>query len=1151
MPGGSCVALQGLLGLEKCRVVAGLVRFLGMPPKASKRRGLPAASASDAFAQLAKGGPLKLKSRPSFPQLPSAALSAASYDEGEGAAAKSAAANGPRQATPAAGSPRGKGEKTAKPSTASKMPAAARRSGSAALGEGRARSVSASGVARAMPGTPASPTTKTQSRGSAAKKSSSTVDISPKALKAALAAVQALYSSGTVSGEVLALALGHWLAAVQGCESAAGTAAAGHFSIAGGGEGAVSKACLGDAPLRMVLQLAQAVAGAEFDLHGRDGVAVEADTARAQAGPAAKRARNTSASSASSTPPSQRRVRFCTFDLSVPDATARDVGTAHYILPYTEPAAPSTAEELFTIGGKLVQPPVAEAQGATLPPGATAPAVTPTDSGQSVPGVTGACGVPKQHPLKRPMSKRPPRWTSSVPSGALAALPVPPGVAAAYAESTLVHCPSVPGGPTRRAAAGAVPATPTSFMLPPPVASTCPIVLRHPQERLAVALHGVMECAAPLRSGLEGRGRSAATQACHAVVRAVHDTLAAWGLEPPVSVGSAERAAPRRSAKRPRAQAAQSGPLHRRLAASTFKSAAQTLAREISTLFVPRHATVSSGPWQVTDVAPAPLLLPFQQRYTEVISSLFRHTLRRAFNGQVWEDESPFMQLHMALLREEGGVDGDEEEAGGSGDEEFVPDGNAAGADAASTTGLPDSTHAAADSSAATSDAEAQVVDLEEASPEAMAAMAQVEAAWLASVAPDEPGASAEDEGKSVASATSAMSAASRAKVPGAGSGVGVGGGATEDGSYLSIADGEALKYNSDDLAALVYRALLQLHWGRSVVLRMIHPHTLLPSTGEGEGGSAPPPGGSGGSASALTLQQCVDRAPVQDLATAYEFCVGHMFLQELLTAPSVIAAVEGGGDAWTTLQRLGAHVIAWGLVEEGHAGAFADLLALGRQLSAEEETVREVLACVAPTLTRHHRALARARANSASRRRKGSARGGKSSARASMAASNWSLAAMPSASDSPGQGVAASLLRPAEGTLDAASNTWRFGRYTGLSVTAAQLHAEELFLSAPHRFQYPKLAWAKPWLGMSLEELAQLTGQCEEEEEEEEGGDTVHLLGLSGLGQMMQSGAVPPPGHGSKVPGSPPRVGGASQGKGAQASAAVPPSPVAFPFSG
>lgn len=136
--------------------------------------------------------------------------------------------------------------------------------------------------------------------------------------------------------------------------------------------------------------------------------------------------------------------------------------------------------------------------------------------------------------------------------------------------------------------------------------------------------------------------------------------------------------------------------------------------------------------------------------------------------------------------------------------------------------------------------------------------------------------------------------------------GVGRGGGGIARG-YIALAPGPGLSYNSDDLAAMVHRALSRLHDCRGLAAGLIAPHAL---TGEIPITHAPMGAGASSLSSSsaiypplLTLEQLVDRAPIPDLADALEFASAHGFLRYLLGHQAVIDCLTARrGNAWTWL---------------------------------------------------------------------------------------------------------------------------------------------------------------------------------------------------------------------------------------------------------
>jgi len=1123
-----------------------------MPPK---RVAKAPAKAADAFAALARTGPVKLKRKP-FPVLPSATrqLSVAESEAAGLSAATSSAQRGidskqTRIASPSGSSIPSVGIKSMRQSTPQAL-AAAKASPHNASGKGAHTSPA---FVNQVP--------------LPAEKQRTAYYMSQEVHIAAASGANALHSTGTISGEVLGMAFLQLLVCGEIATMPDKPPKTYAQSVSKAASGSTDDSACVDQSLKHLLQVSNALVRAEFELSGSDGSVVEstADT-EIELAPKAKAARtqklkeHKSVTTGKAGKP-RKRVRFCTFDLTAVDSTQRDVGTSAYILPYTEPHEPQEASELFDIGGKLTQPAVTPHAAAACSIHALDPPLPIPKGGLPAPGAAGSCGVHPSHMLHSmeagqalPVDAP---WVATLAPGVAASLPVPPGVALAYAQHTAVHCAARPGGPERRATAQvALPVVQCSHSMPPPTVHGTPLWLRPPVDALAHALHIVMEAAAAARVSM-------ATPAGEYLLCVFLQQLCAFAAAPPASVqleaGASSGTAPARG-KRARESGTK---LARNVSKHTFAAAAETLRGEMCTLqqAVPVRALLAGtvqceqGLLGTQHQLHLPLLqpyLPFQQRYCECVSSLFRHHLRRAFNCQAWDDvDEQMMQLRLALLQQYGDSDSDEDMAVEDGGEDYMPDGG----DASSTAGAAgggselDASFAAGDKG----------LGMDSISSDSLAAMAAVEAAMLEAQEAEAAAAAAAasagggsrrgraakqavlSDAASVASADTAATAASRASVPGAGAGVGMGAGGGADGTFASI-DGDgpgagSLKYNGEDLGALVYKALCSLHWGRPVVATMIAPHSLA------EGASrvleAPPGGSVGVTSHPLTLQQCVDKASVGDLATVAEFCAAHRFLMQLATAAPLLSAVASGGDAWVSLERLAAHVLAWNLVEEMHCGAFADIAALGRDLKREAPVVAQCAQLAGTTLQRHHRALTRERARSNPKKRKGTGRSA-SSARSAMAAAGWHSAAVAGEEGGGEHGDAPPLLRSSEGTYDSVSDTWRFGRAQGLSARGALLLAHEAMLSPAERFEYPTVMWVQ---GGSSCDLGSVDGNL---------GDEAARDAVSAAVGAAAAAAGAGASKGTlfdivtAFQSSPPTKDG-NGGKGKD----VPPSPAAFPFSG
>lgn len=98
-------------------------------------------------------------------------------------------------------------------------------------------------------------------------------------------------------------------------------------------------------------------------------------------------------------------------------------------------------------------------------------------------------------------------------------------------------------------------------------------------------------------------------------------------------------------------------------------------------------------------------------------------------------------------------------------------------------------------------------------------------------------------------------------------------------GYLLHIVDEcSGLSYNSDDIAALVHRALVDHHGCREAAASMVDP---LPLTVLGEGD---PSSGSPKPSVLLRLRNSADQADESDASDALAFCLAHHFLWSIFT---------------------------------------------------------------------------------------------------------------------------------------------------------------------------------------------------------------------------------------------------------------------------
>jgi hypothetical protein len=187
--------------------------------------------------------------------------------------------------------------------------------------------------------------------------------------------------------------------------------------------------------------------------------------------------------------------------------------------------------------------------------------------------------------------------------------------------------------------------------------------------------------------------------------------------------------------------------------------------------------------------------------------------------------------------------------------------------------------------------------------------------------------------------------------------GVGRGGGGMP-GKFFAIEAGR-LKFNHDDLASIVHRALIHVHLGREVCERIVAPHRLsqdnidddfTPFASQmtiGESGMAP-----------LTLLQLVDRAAIPDLAQIVEFASAHKFLRAIMTNELFMGALRSDGDSWKWLRLFGRMTIRYHCEHELYLAPFADLHAFQMKLDDEADAVDNILILADTTLDRHTRAF-------------------------------------------------------------------------------------------------------------------------------------------------------------------------------------------------
>jgi hypothetical protein len=190
--------------------------------------------------------------------------------------------------------------------------------------------------------------------------------------------------------------------------------------------------------------------------------------------------------------------------------------------------------------------------------------------------------------------------------------------------------------------------------------------------------------------------------------------------------------------------------------------------------------------------------------------------------------------------------------------------------------------------------------------------------------------------------------------------GLGRGGGGIR-GGYLSMVAGSGnLRYNSDDLAAILHEALRTLHNYRARVVRIISPHRLA-SEGGGGAESAPAIASDAAASSGrpLSLLQIVDACPLSDLGYVAQFADAHTFVRSLFGHEEALAALASDGDCWKRLRTLARIADEYGCDSERHLLPLAAISnsALA-QLLDEGATVDRLVLYANTTLDRHSRAL-------------------------------------------------------------------------------------------------------------------------------------------------------------------------------------------------
>jgi len=177
--------------------------------------------------------------------------------------------------------------------------------------------------------------------------------------------------------------------------------------------------------------------------------------------------------------------------------------------------------------------------------------------------------------------------------------------------------------------------------------------------------------------------------------------------------------------------------------------------------------------------------------------------------------------------------------------------------------------------------------------------------------------------------------------------GIGRGGGGIACGYIAMQQQSGSLKYNNNDLAAVVHRALLMLHTKHDAVASLIAPHTLSARADTN---------GPAGSGAPLTLQQLVDAAPLPVVVEVTEFARAHVFLRRLFTCDGLMEAVtrSTSGDSWGWLRLFTGLVRKHQCEAEAYLLPLADVPSFNVQLDGESGVVDELVVRAAATLHRY-----------------------------------------------------------------------------------------------------------------------------------------------------------------------------------------------------
>jgi hypothetical protein len=177
--------------------------------------------------------------------------------------------------------------------------------------------------------------------------------------------------------------------------------------------------------------------------------------------------------------------------------------------------------------------------------------------------------------------------------------------------------------------------------------------------------------------------------------------------------------------------------------------------------------------------------------------------------------------------------------------------------------------------------------------------------------------------------------------------GIGRGGGGDESGHLTIRSSTGTLKYNAEDLAALVHRALDSICRLRPLVEHVIAPLVLkvAPASEAHKGSSSfeSRKVADHDSDGHESIAKHIKNATPEEVVQCYEFAEAHEFLQQLWAMPGVIDAATGNGHAWRRLREFAAMAELWKCAGEAHLVPLSKPLRFRSMLEAEAVGVRRV----------------------------------------------------------------------------------------------------------------------------------------------------------------------------------------------------------------